>query len=71
MLGFISNSPAKIWRALQNMYVCGVVVVLQYVCLWWENVKLGGERRWVEKECGWRKNVGGECGWRKNVVMHI
>lgn len=56
MLGFISNSPAKIWRALQNMYVCGVVVVLQYVCLWWENVKLGGERMWVE-------NVGGERMW--------
>ena len=44
MLGFISNSPAKIWRevcmfakyvCLRSMYVCA-----KYVC--------GG---WVEKEC--------------------
>ena len=44
MLGFISNSPAKIWRALRSIYVCAKYVCLRsfstYVC--------GG---WVEKEC--------------------
>lgn len=49
MLGFISNSPAKIWRALRSMYVCA-----KYVCL--RSSSCPSVRMFVV--VGWRKNVG-------------